>query len=60
MTKKEDKEAEKKHKEAHQIYKSGNKYFCVECGSEVNFGENCPQCKVGVDWKIVTEQARFR
>jgi len=60
MTKKEDKEAEKKHKAEHQIYKSGDKYHCVECGTEVNWGDNCPQCKVNIDWKMVAEQTRLR
>ena len=56
---KHDKSAEKEHKEKHQIYKSGDKYHCGECGTEVNFGDNCPQCKTHFDWKIQIEQTRM-
>ena len=55
---KEKKEKEKEHKHQHEILKSGDKYHCGECGAEVDFGENCPSCKVGFDWTMVAGQVR--
>jgi rubrerythrin len=43
---------EKEHEKMHKIYKSGDKYHCGECGAEVNFGENCPACKAGLNWEF--------
>ena len=47
---KKDKEQEKEHKKLHEIYKAGEKYHCLECGSEVNFGHDCPTCSKKIDW----------
>ena len=46
-------EKEKEHDKAHQIYKAGDKYHCVECGTEVHWGNDCPECKLQIDWKQV-------
>ena len=43
----------KEHEERRKIYKSGNKYHCAECGTEVNFGDNCPACKTGLNWEFL-------
>ena len=44
---------DKKHEELHKIYKAGDKYHCGECGTEVNFGDNCPECNKKFDWSKI-------
>jgi len=41
---------DKEHKKLHEIYKAGEKYHCAECGSEVNFGNDCPTCEKKFNW----------
>lgn len=48
-----EKQAEKEHKKMHEIYKAGEKYHCGECGSEVNFGEDCPACNKRINWNQI-------
>ena len=52
MAKKDKEEArkEKEHKKLHEIYKAGDKYHCIECGTEVNFGKDCPTCEKTFNW----------
>jgi rubrerythrin len=47
---KESRIEEKEHKKLHQVYKAGDKYHCGECGTEVDFGKNCPMCKKELNW----------
>ena len=56
---KEKEEKKKEHKHMHQVYKSGNKYHCGECGAELDFGKDCPTCKTNIDWAKITGQARY-
>ena len=44
---------DKEHKKLHEIYKAGEKYHCGECGSEVNFGNDCPTCNKKINWDQV-------
>jgi endogenous inhibitor of DNA gyrase (YacG/DUF329 family) len=44
---------DKEHTKLHQIYKAGDKYHCAECGSEVHWGKDCPECKLQIDWKQI-------
>ena len=43
-------EKDKEHKIMHGVYKAGDKYHCGECGTQIDFGENCPTCKKEFDW----------
>ena len=49
---------DKEHKKLHEIYKSGEKYHCRECGSEVNFGNDCPTCNKKIDWAQIESNIR--
>jgi len=53
MTKKD-----KEHEKQHKIYKAGEKYHCGECGTEVHWGNDCPDCKINIDWNQVEILAR--
>jgi rubrerythrin len=55
---KEENQEEKEHKEAHKVYKAGDKYHCAECGTEIDFGSKCPTCKLDIDWKMVEGSIR--
>ena len=44
---------DKEHEELHKIYKAGDKYHCGECGSEVKFGDNCPECNKKFNWSQI-------
>ncbi len=55
---KDKKPADKQHEKEHQVYKSGDKYHCVECGTEVNYGDNCPSCKANINWQQIEGQVR--
>ena len=44
---------DKEHEKLHKIYKAGNKYHCSECGTEVNWGDHCPDCKLNIDWNQI-------
>ena len=37
-------------KEAAEIYKKGDKYYCAECQSELPYRKSCPVCKKEIDW----------
>jgi len=49
----------KEHKVMHEVYKSGGKYHCGECGVELDMGKDCPSCKKGFNWEKITGQARY-
>jgi rubrerythrin len=49
---------DKQHEKEHQIYKAGDRYQCIECGTEVNYGENCPNCKANINWHQIEGQVR--
>ena len=51
---KKDKETQK----LRQIYKAGDKFHCAQCGSEVNFGNDCPSCNVKIDWAQLRDDVR--
>ena len=59
---KEDKEkkvGKEEHKHMHEVYRSGEKYHCGECGAELVMGKDCPTCKVSFNWEKITGQARY-
>ena len=49
----------KEHKVMHEVYKSGGKYHCGECGVELDMGKDCPSCKKGFNWEKITGQTRY-
>ena len=55
----EDKEKKKEHKIAHGVYKAGDKFHCGECGAELDFGKNCPTCKLEFDWTKIEGFGRW-
>lgn len=55
----EDKKAAKEHKEAHKVYKVGDKYMCAECGSEITLNGKCPTCKLDINWPEVLSHVRL-
>jgi rubrerythrin len=56
----EEKKAKEEHKRMHEVYKSGEKYHCGECGSELVMGKDCPTCKASINWEQIIGQARYR
>jgi len=60
MAKDKEKEGKKKeHEHMHEVYKSGDRYHCGECGAELDMGKDCPTCKVSFNWEKITGQARY-
>ena len=57
---KEEEAGKKEHKLLHEVYKAGDKYHCGECGSEIDFGENCPVCNKNFNWSEITRHAFYR
>ena len=57
--KQEKKEAKKEHQHQHEVYKSGDKYHCGECGAELVMGEDCPTCRTAFNWEKIIGQARY-
>ena len=51
---------DKEHEKLHKIYKAGDKYHCGECGAEVHWDNDCPECKLKIDWKQVEILAQRR
>jgi rubrerythrin len=49
---------DKEHTKLHQIYKAGDKYHCGECGSEVDFGNDCPTCHRKMNWAQIEATMR--
>jgi rubrerythrin len=56
---KEEEIREKEHKRMHEVYKSGDRYHCGECGAELELGKDCPTCKASFDWGKITGQTRY-
>jgi len=56
---KESKEKKKEHQHMHEVYKSGDKFHCGECGAELDVGKDCPTCKKGFNWEKITTQMRY-
>ncbi len=54
----EKKEAKEEHKHQHEVYKSGDKYHCGECGAELVMGKDCPTCNAHFNWQNVIGQVR--
>jgi rubrerythrin len=52
------KDRDKEHKKLHQVYKAGDKYHCGECGTEVDYGKNCPMCKKELNWAQIEADIR--
>ena len=49
---------DKEHTKLHKIYKAGDKFHCGECGTEVNWGADCPGCKARINWDQVEVNVR--
>lgn len=59
--KSKEKDSQKKeHQRMHEVYKSGDRYHCGECGAELNMGKDCPTCKKSFNWEMIVGQARYR
>jgi len=56
---KESKEKDKEHKHMHEVYKSGGRYHCGECGAELEMGKDCPSCMKSFIWEKITGQTRY-
>jgi len=56
---KDKKPRDKEHKLMHEVYKSGDRYHCGECGAELEMGQNCPTCKKGFNWEKITTQIKY-
>jgi hypothetical protein len=56
MAEKDDKK--KQHEKEHRIYKAGDKYHCIECGSEVKEYGDCPKCHAKFNWLDILGNAR--
>ena len=49
----------KESKEKPDVYRSGGKYLCGGCDSEVDFGKDCPVCKKSIIWDKIIGQLRY-
>ena len=52
------KDKDKEHKALHQVYQAGDKFHCGECGTEVDYGKNCPMCKKELNWTQIEANVR--
>ena len=53
------KQKDKEHKRQHEVYKSGDRYHCGECGAELDMGKDCPICKKAFNWDDIIRQVRY-
>ena len=51
-------EKKKRHEKEHKIYKAGDKYHCIECGSEVEEYGDCPKCHAKFNWLEILGNVR--
>jgi rubrerythrin len=51
---------DKEHEAAHKVRKVGDKYYCIGCGAELEFGKDCPFCKTSFEWDKIMYEAQMR
>lgn len=41
------------------VYREGDKYYCIECNSELPLKQNCPNCKKEINWDRVLMELHY-